>query len=144
MHCVYNLVFHDILQAAIKNNLDEAHIWIFRISCFHLFLTGLCCCYESKKLRCLKWITSARRFWILSLYINNKSWLNVAHALTIANNQFLPLIVLNNSWILKRAFVDWAFYNFIIQKKNVSVKHNINNYVLTIYDPFYFRMILAK
>ena len=67
MHCVYNLVFHEILQAAIKDHLDETHICIFQNLSFHLFLTGLRCPCKSKKEKCLERILSARRIWILSL-----------------------------------------------------------------------------
>ena len=66
MHCVYNLVFHEILQAAIKDNFDETYICIFQHSFFHLFLTELCCSRESKKKDVGK-IASVRRIWILSL-----------------------------------------------------------------------------
>ena len=127
MHCVYNLFFHEILQATIKGYLDETHICIFQSFSFHLCLTGMCCSYESKKKWCLERIVSVRQSRILSLWIDDKSWLNVAHAPAIANNRSFQLIVLNKSSILKRVYVDWGFYNFIIQKEKFSVKININN-----------------
>ena len=62
IHCMYNLVVHEILQATIKDSFDETHIFILQNPSFHLLLTWLCCSYESKKERCLKRIASARRF----------------------------------------------------------------------------------
>ena len=124
---MYKIFFHEIIPVAIEDNFDETHIDIFKILLFNFFLTGLCCSSESKKERCLERIASARWFLILLLWIDDKLWLNDAHAPAIADDQSLLLIVLNKSWVLERTFVDWAFYNFIIEKKKISVKIKINN-----------------
>ena len=81
-----------ILEISIPmhwDNFDKNHICIFHNFSSNVFLSGLCCSYKSKKEWCLKRIATVRQFGIWSFWMDNKSWLNKAHAPPITEKQSL-------------------------------------------------------